>query len=118
MQVRKPFIEIFNERHGFTISDEYRAMFKSLMSATYGNNSVGSTQIFEELIIEWENFVNELKEDGYDLCKQEFENDLDTVQSSIIVLQSSKCVLEDHSKVLDILKIIDLKFEKIELTWD
>lgn len=115
MQIRKPFSQKLKERFSFEIQDdEYRLAFRSEVESKFDPNMVGHDLILEELIIGWDDFVNEL-EDGYDMTSYEFDNDMDIWREPVDLLVNSQLLrkFSEHQTTLNIINKIDNRFRDI-----
>ena len=83
------------------------------MIKEFGSKSIWASTIIEEVIIEWDDFVNTLHSIGCDMSNYEFENDMDRYRASIDLIAGSieLVTFNDHNKVLNILELIDNKFK-------
>jgi hypothetical protein len=117
MEIKKLNRDEIKERFDTEFNDDnYRVEFRKVMKNVYGDNSVAADIILEELLVEWDNFVYDLK-DGYDMSVYEFDNDMDSYRGPIEHLFSNKDLetFEEHRKLKLIVDKIDDKFKGLTI---
>jgi len=117
MEIKKLNRDEIKERFDIEFNDDnYRLAFMKVMKTVYGDNSVAADIILEELLVDWDNFVNDLK-DGYDMSVYEFDNDMDSYRGPIEHLISSGDLeqFRDHKGLRLIVDMIDEKFKGLTI---
>jgi hypothetical protein len=117
MEIKKLNREEIRERFDIEFNDDnYRVAFMKIMKNVYGENSVAADIILEELLVEWDNFVNDLR-DGYFMSVYEFDNDMDSYRGPIEHLLSNRDLetFEEHKKLKSIVDKIDDKFKRLTI---
>jgi hypothetical protein len=117
MEIKKLNRDEIKERFDIEFNDDnYRLAFMKVIKTVYGANSVAADIILEELLVDWDNFVNELK-DGYDMSVYEFDNDMDSYRGPIEHLISSGDLeqFKEHKKLKLVVDIIDEKFKGLTI---
>ncbi len=117
MEIKKLNRDEIKERFDIEFNDDtYRLAFRKVMKTIYGDNSVAADLILEELLVKWDNFVNDLKE-GYDMSVYEFDNDMDSHRGPIEYLISSRDLenFKEHKGLKLIVDKIDEKFKELTI---
>jgi hypothetical protein len=120
MEIRKLNREIIKERFDIEFFDDnYRRSFMAIMKKVYDVNSVAYDLGLEEILVNWDDFVNNLK-NGYQMSVYEFDCDLDSYREPIEQLTSSKELskFEEQTKLNSIVDNIDNRFKTLTFEVD
>ena len=120
MEIKKLNRDELKDRFDIEFNDDsYRLAFKAIIRKAYGENSVAADMVLEEFLIEWDDFVNDLK-NGYDMSVYEFDNDMDSYRGPIEHLVSNGDLekFEEHRNLKLIVDKIDDKFKGLTIEVD
>ena len=120
MEIKKLNREIIKERFDIEfVDDNYRLAFMATMKRVYDVNSIAYDLGLEEILVNWDDFVTNLK-NGYKMSFSEFDYDLDSCREPIEQLTSSKELnkFEEQAKLNSIVDNIDDRFKRLTIEID